>query len=75
MELQVRAHDIAARLAAGPTAAIARTKAALRASFSNTLDEQLALEARLQGEAGETHDFREGVMAFLEKRAPDFRGR
>ena len=75
MELQVRAHDIAARLAAGPTAAIARTKAALRASFSNTLDEQLALEARLQGEAGETYDFREGVMAFLEKRAPDFRGR
>ena len=74
-ELQVRVHAIAATLAAGPTAAIARTKTALRASFSNTLDEQLALEASLQGEAGETHDFREGVMAFLEKRAPGFRGR
>ena len=73
-ELQVRAHQIATRLADGPTVAYARIKRALGESLSNTLEEQLELEARLQGELGETHDFREGVMAFLEKRRAEFRG-
>jgi 2-(1,2-epoxy-1,2-dihydrophenyl)acetyl-CoA isomerase len=39
-----------------------------------TLDEQLAFEAKLQGEATQTADFREGVAAFLEKRKPRFEG-
>ena len=73
-DLQVRAREIAGKLAKGPTAAYARIKTALRESLGNGLDEQLALEARLQGEAGKTHDFREGVMAFLEKRPAMFRG-
>lgn len=73
--LDARARQIAARLAAGPTVAYRLTKQALRASAANTLDDQLALEARLQGEAGRTRDFAEGVMAFLEKRAPTFEGR
>ena len=34
----------------------------------HTLEEQLALEAHLQGEMGQTRDFKEGVVAFLEKR-------
>lgn len=61
-------------LAQGPTVAYLGVKTALRASFGNDLEAQLALEARLQGEAGATADFREGVAAFLEKRAAKFRG-
>jgi 2-(1,2-epoxy-1,2-dihydrophenyl)acetyl-CoA isomerase len=65
----------AASLASGPTQAYAGVKQALRASFGNGLDEQLALEARLQGACGETRDFKEGVLAFLEKRPARFEGR
>jgi 2-(1,2-epoxy-1,2-dihydrophenyl)acetyl-CoA isomerase len=65
----------AAHLANGPTAAYARVKQALRASPANDLNTQLALEARLQGECGTTHDFAEGVAAFLEKRPSRFTGR
>jgi 2-(1,2-epoxy-1,2-dihydrophenyl)acetyl-CoA isomerase len=65
----------AGALAAGPTVAYRGVKAALNASADATLDEQLALEARLQAECGRTADFREGVAAFTEKRAPRFTGR
>ena len=65
----------AAQLAQGPTQAYQRIKQALRESYDNTLDEQLDTEARLQGEAGKTRDFIEGVMAFLEKRPASFEGR
>ena len=65
----------ARHLAEGPTATYALLKRAIRESADNTLDEQLALEARLQGRAGKTRDFREGVLAFLEKRAARFEGR
>jgi 2-(1,2-epoxy-1,2-dihydrophenyl)acetyl-CoA isomerase len=64
----------AAHLASGPTAAYRLIKQALRASLGNGLGDQLALEARLQGEAGRTADFPEGVRAFLEKRPARFRG-
>lgn len=64
----------AAQLANGPTAAYRLLKQALRASPANDLPAQLALEAELQGQAGRTADFREGVQAFLEKRAPRFTG-
>ncbi|MEY8098363.1 enoyl-CoA hydratase-related protein [Falsihalocynthiibacter sp. S25ZX9] len=62
-------------LAKGPTQAYAHIKEALRASFDNTLDEQLSLEAKLQGRAGQSRDFKEGVVAFLEKRTAKFEGR
>ena len=65
----------AAHLASGPTAAYAAVKAALRASFGNGLSEQLSLEAELQGRCGRTRDFREGVLAFMEKRKAVFEGR
>lgn len=65
----------AAHLAAGPALALRALKQAMRASFDNDLPAQLALEARLQGELGRTEDLREGVAAFLEKRAPRFTGR
>ncbi|MCK4711444.1 MAG: enoyl-CoA hydratase/isomerase family protein [Marinosulfonomonas sp.] len=63
------------KLAKGPTAAYAHVKQAIRGSFENTLDEQLALEAKLQGECGKTRDFKEGVLAFLEKRPAKYEGR
>lgn len=65
----------AAHLAQGPTLAYRAVKQAIRASFSNDLDEQLALEAKLQGTCGQTRDFKEGVIAFLEKRTAQFEGR
>jgi 2-(1,2-epoxy-1,2-dihydrophenyl)acetyl-CoA isomerase len=66
---------LARQLATRPTRGLGLIKRALNASATNGLDEQLALEAQLQAEAGSTADYREGVKAFLEKRAPVFIGR
>lgn len=68
-------HARADYLAKGPTLAFRRIREAIRASLDNTLEDQLALEAHSQGECGKSHDFSEGVMAFLEKRSPSFEGR
>lgn len=65
----------AAHLANGPTEAYRRIKEALRGTFERDMDAQLALEAKLQGQCGQTHDFQEGVIAFLEKRPAQFEGR
>lgn len=65
----------AEKLAAGPTVAYRGIKQAMRKSQDNTLDDQLALEASLQGACGKTRDFREGVLAFTEKRPARFEGR
>ena len=65
----------AAHLAKGPTRAYANLKQAIRGTWDNALDAQLDLEARLQGDCGQTRDFQEGVVAFLEKRKPGFEGR
>ena len=65
----------AAQLAAGPTAAYAEAKKAIRASWDNGLEDQLSLEAEAQGRCGKSQDFAEGVMAFTQKRSPKFQGR
>ncbi len=65
----------AAHLAAGPTAAYAAVKEAIRGSWDATLEDQLAKEAKLQGTCGKSRDFKEGVLAFTEKRSPTFEGR
>ena len=65
----------ARHLATGPTLAYGNVKRALRGAWEATLEEQLAAEARLQGEAGRSRDFKEGVLAFLEKRPARFEGR
>jgi 2-(1,2-epoxy-1,2-dihydrophenyl)acetyl-CoA isomerase len=74
-ELDARANEIAARLAQGPTAAYARTKALLNATFERPMREQLELEVDGFAACAATHDFAEGVTAFVEKRKPRFEGR
>ncbi len=65
----------AAQLAAGPTAAYAEAKQAIRASWDNGLEDQLSLEAEAQGRCGKSHDFAEGVTALTQKSSPNFQGR
>ena len=74
-EFEATWQDRARQLATGPTAAYARVKEALRGTYDHSLEDQLKLEARLQGECGRTTDFKEGVLAFLEKRPARYRGR
>ena len=64
-----------AELAAGPTAAYAAAKQVIRGSWDNGFEDQLAYEAREQGKCGKSRDFKEGVVAFTEKRRPTFEGR
>ena len=73
--LMEEAEALARHLASQPTKALGFIKRALDAAAGNTLDAQLDLERDLQREAGRTEDYREGVAAFLEKRAPIFKGR
>lgn len=63
------------RLATAPTLGLARTKQAIYASEANTFDTQLQLERDGMRELGSSHDYSEGVAAFLGKRAPVFHGR
>ena len=66
--------SIANTLATMPTKALAYIKHAINKSFSNSLEEQLAIEDDFQQKAANTNDFKEGVQAFLEKRLPVFKG-
>jgi 2-(1,2-epoxy-1,2-dihydrophenyl)acetyl-CoA isomerase len=66
--------ELAQKLANGPTGSIGRIKRMLNATFSNDLSKQLALEHECQIESGRSDDFKEGVVAFFEKRPPKFSG-
>ena len=68
------AFTLAKTLAMQATRGFGLTKRALNASFANSLDEQLEVEAQAMHEAGRTADYEEGVRAFLEKRKPVYRG-
>ena len=72
---EARVAERAGELAAAPTRAIALTKRLFDEAATSTLEEQLEREAEVQAEAAQTDDFRAGVAAFREKRAPEFRGR
>lgn len=65
----------ATHLAEGPTATYATIKSVIRGSWDNGFEDQMAVEARKQGQCGKSRDFKEGVLAFTEKRAPRFEGR
>jgi 2-(1,2-epoxy-1,2-dihydrophenyl)acetyl-CoA isomerase len=66
---------LAEKVAAMPTYGLGLTKRALNASMHNSLEAQLDLEQELQIKAGQSHDYKEGVASFLEKRKPSFIGK
>ncbi|WP_187429915.1 1,2-epoxyphenylacetyl-CoA isomerase [Roseobacter fucihabitans] len=65
----------AQHLAQGPTAAYAAIKKVIRGSWDNSMEDQLSFEAKQQGACGKSRDFKEGVLAFTEKRPARFEGR
>jgi 2-(1,2-epoxy-1,2-dihydrophenyl)acetyl-CoA isomerase len=69
-QLDAEALKLATRLAAGPAAALARTKALLNQSFDHTLEAQLLAEQRCFAACAADPDFSEGLAAFFEKRSP-----
>ena len=73
-EFSAKVDAMAAQLAALPTKALVRTRQAMHAAASHTLEQQLSFEGGFMRELGWSPDYAEGVAAFMEKRAPKFTG-
>lgn len=67
--------QLANQVAKMPTFALGMTKKALNESMSNSLETQLNVETELQLACSESHDYNEGVNAFIQKRKPEFKGK
>lgn len=74
-QLDSEVDAVAAKLAALPPLGLAAIKQIIRTSWSRTLDQELDLQRDEMRRLGFTHDYREGVAAFLEKRTAKFEGR
>lgn len=74
-ELEAVSRSVCERLASGPTAAIGRTKRLLNDSLSNDVHTQAAAEMDAYSAIAASHDWNEGISAFLEKRDSQFIGR
>jgi 2-(1,2-epoxy-1,2-dihydrophenyl)acetyl-CoA isomerase len=74
-ELLEKTMVVAANLAEGPSVALAQAKEILNASGNLSLDLVMELEIYAQSVCFQTEDHKEGVIAFLEKRKPNFKGR
>jgi 2-(1,2-epoxy-1,2-dihydrophenyl)acetyl-CoA isomerase len=73
-KLADEAGALAAKFAGAPTRGLAMTKHLIRESWTRTLEAQLDVERDAQRALGRTGDYKEGVAAFMEKRAPKFSG-
>ncbi len=73
-EFHAGVEELAKQLASLPTKALVRTRQAMLASTTQTLEQQLSLESGFVRELGWRADYREGVQAFSEKRPPIFTG-
>lgn len=74
-QLDAEVDAVATQLASLPPLGLAAIKQIVRSSWSRTLDEELDLQRDEMRRLGFTHDYREGVAAFLEKRSPNFIGK
>ncbi len=74
-QLMPETEKLVSRLAHGPTKGLAAIKLAMRKGWQTDLHAQLDIERDLQRELGRSADYKEGVTAFAEKRAPKFTGR
>jgi 2-(1,2-epoxy-1,2-dihydrophenyl)acetyl-CoA isomerase len=73
-DFEITIEKLAIKLANMPTKALGLIKELFNKSMTNSLEDQLALESKLQIEAAQSNDYEEGVTAFIEKRQPNFKG-